>query len=86
MFSAVLSKIGFKSGMLVLVGGLLLGMWSSISPAIGQKYTDLVTDDDGIALGHFGSIGYYISAFIGSKIGNPKDSTENIKIPEKLNF
>ena len=86
MFSAVLSTIGFKGGMLVLTGGLLLGMWSAISPAIGQKYTDLVTDDDGIAMGHFGSIGYYVSAYIGSKIGDPKDSTENIKIPEKLNF
>lgn len=86
MFSAVLATIGFKGGMLVLTGGLLLGMWSAISPAIGQKYTDLVTDDDGIAMGHFGSIGYYVSAYIGSKIGDPKDSTENIKIPEKLNF
>lgn len=86
MFSAVLAKIGFQGTTLVLVGGLLLGMWSAISPAIGQKYTDLVTDDDGIAMGHFGSIGYYIAAYIGSKIGNVEDSTENIKIPEKLNF
>ncbi|MGL5779754.1 PTS ascorbate transporter subunit IIC [Cetobacterium sp.] len=86
MFSAVLAKIGFTGGVLVLVGGLLLGMWSAISPAIGQRYTDLVTDDDGIAMGHFGSLGYYVSAFIGEKIGNPEDSTENIKIPEKLNF
>ncbi|MGL6114258.1 MAG: PTS ascorbate transporter subunit IIC [Cetobacterium sp.] len=86
MFSAVLATIGFQGGLLVLAGGLLLGMWSAISPAIGQKYTDKVTDDDGIAMGHFGSIGYYIAAYIGEKIGNPEDSTENIKIPEKLNF
>ena len=86
MFSAVLSTSGLKGGMLILVGGFLLGAWSAISPSIGQKYTDLVTDDDGIAMGHFGSLGYYLSAFIGSKVGNKEDSTENIVIPEKVNF
>ncbi|MCF2624986.1 PTS ascorbate transporter subunit IIC [Fusobacterium perfoetens] len=86
MFSAVLSTSGLKGGMLILVGGFLLGAWSAISPSIGQKYTDLVTDDDGIAMGHFGSLGYYLSAFIGSKVGNKEDSTEDIVIPEKVNF
>ena len=86
MFSAVLSTSGLKGGILILVGGFLLGAWSAISPSIGQKYTDLVTDDDGIAMGHFGSLGYYLSAFIGSKVGNKEDSTENIVIPEKVNF
>ena len=86
MFSAVLSTSGLKGGMLVLVGGFLLGAWSAISPSIGQKYTDLVTDDDGIAMGHFGSLGYYLASFIGSKVGNKEDSTEDIVIPEKVNF
>ena len=86
MFSAVLSTSGLKGGILILVGGFLLGAWSAISPSIGQKYTDLVTDDDGIAMGHFGSLGYYLSAFIGSKVGNKEDSTEDIVIPEKVNF
>lgn len=86
MFSAVLSTSGLKGGMLILIGGFILGAWSAISPSIGQKYTDLVTDDDGIAMGHFGSLGYYLSAFIGSKVGNKEDSTEDIVIPEKVNF
>lgn len=86
MFSAVLSTSGLKGSALILVGGILLGAWSAISPSIGQKYTDLVTEDDGIAMGHFGSLGYYLSAFIGSKIGNKEDSTEDIVIPEKVNF
>ncbi len=86
MFSAVLATIGFKGSSLILLGGILLGTWSAISPAIGQKYTDKVTDDDGIAMGHFGSLGYYLAAFIGEKIGDASKSTEDIKIPEKLNF
>lgn len=86
MFSAVLSTSGLQGLKLILVGGFLLGAWSAISPSIGQKYTDLVTEDDGIAMGHFGSLGYYLSAFIGEKLGNKEDSTENIVVPEKINF
>ena len=86
MFSAVLSTSGMKGTTLILIGGILLGAWSAISPSIGQRYTDLVTDDDGIAMGHFGSLGYYLSAFIGEKIGDKENSTENIVIPEKVNF
>lgn len=46
---------------MVIIGGFLLGAWSAISPAIG-RYTKRVTEDGGIAMGHFGSLGYYLSA------------------------
>jgi PTS system ascorbate-specific IIC component len=86
LLSAVLGTSGMKGLELILCGGFILGAWSSISPAIGQKYTNKVTDGDGIALGHFGSLAYYISAWVGSKVGKPEESTEKIKIPEKWGF
>lgn len=86
LLSAVLGAIGFKSTPLVLVGGFFLGAWSAISPAIGQKYTLKVTDGDEIAMGHFGSIGYYLSAFVGSIVGKGSKSTEDIHVPEKFGF
>lgn len=86
LLSAVLGALGFKGYILIFLGGFFLGAWSAISPAIGHKYTLKVTDYDEIAMGHFGSLGYYLSAWIGSKVGNPKDSTENIKIPEQFGF
>lgn len=86
MLSAILATSGLKGISLILGGGFILGAWSSISPAIGQRYTDVVTDDDGIAMGHFGSLGYYLAAFIGSKVGDKEKSTEHIAIPEKYNF
>lgn len=86
LLSAVLSTAGLKGIVLVLVGGFFLGAWSSISPAIGQRYTLKVTDGDEIAMGHFNSLGYYISSWIGEKIGKEEDSTENIEIPEKWSF
>ena len=39
LFSAVLQAAEFQGWMLILIGGFLLGSWSAISPAIGQRYT-----------------------------------------------
>lgn len=86
LLSAVLGAIGFKGMALVAVGGFILGAWSAISPAIGHKYTLKVTDGDEIAMGHFGSLGYYLSAWIGSKVGKNSPSTEELHISEKWSF
>ncbi|WP_282920000.1 PTS ascorbate transporter subunit IIC [Ignavigranum ruoffiae] len=86
LLSAVLGALNFKGFVLILIGGFILGAWSAISPAIGQKYTLQVTDGDEIAMGHFGSLGYYLSAWIGSLVGSNSLSTEEIKVSEKWNF
>ncbi|MGY4105447.1 PTS ascorbate transporter subunit IIC [Ignavigranum ruoffiae] len=86
LLSAVLGALNFKGFVLILIGGFILGAWSAISPAIGQKYTLKVTDGDEIAMGHFGSLGYYLSAWIGSLVGSNSLNTEEIKVSEKWNF
>lgn len=86
LLSAVLGAIHFKGMSMILIGGFILGAWSAISPAIGQKYTLKVTDGDELAMGHFGSLGYYFAAFIGSLVGKGSKSTEDFEIPEKWSF
>ena len=86
LLSATLQTAKFESTSLVIVGSLILGLISAIFPAIGQKYTNEITEGDDIAMGHFGSLAYYISAFIGSKVGKKEDSTENLEISEKFSF
>lgn len=86
LLSAVLSTGGLSGTALVLVGGFILGAWSAMSPAIGQKYTLKVTEGDNISMGHFGSLGYYISAWVGKHVGNVEESTEDIDVPEKYGF
>lgn len=86
LLSAVLGASGMKGVEMILIGGFILGAWSAISPAIGQKYTLKVTDGDDIALGHFGSLGYYLAAWVGHFAGKPEESTEKIEIPEKWGF
>ncbi|MCR1898305.1 PTS ascorbate transporter subunit IIC [Irregularibacter muris] len=86
LLSAVLSTTGLEGTTLILIGGFVLGAWSAISPAIGQKYTLQATEGDDIAMGHFGSLGYYLSAWVGKLVGKPENSTEDIEIPEKYGF
>jgi PTS system ascorbate-specific IIC component len=86
LLSAVLGTSGMKGIELILAGGFALGAWSAISPAIGQKYTMKVTDGDEIAMGHFGSLGYYLAAWVGKLVGNPEQSTEKIEVPEQWGF
>lgn len=86
LLSAVLGALDFTGWKLILIGGFLHGAWSSISPAIGHKYTLKVTDNDDIAMGHFSSLGYYVSAWIGGLVGKNSKSTEEIKVPESLSF
>lgn len=86
LLSAVLQTAGFEGIALIGIGGAFLGLVSAILPAIGQKYTLKVTDGDEVAMGHFGSLAYYVSAWIGGKVGNPDNSTEKMEIPEKWSF
>lgn len=86
LFSAVLQAAHFSNGELVIIGGFLLGAWSAISPAIGQRYTRRVTEDGGIAMGHFGSLGYYLSAWIAAKVGKADTSFADTEISEKWGF
>lgn len=86
LLSAVLGALGMSGWEMILVGGFFLGAWSAISPAIGQRMTLQVTDGDDIAMGHFSSIGYYVSGLIGKWIGKGSKSTEDIEVPEKWSF
>ena len=75
MIAVILSVAGFTSLPLILLGGLALGIIMSISPAFVQKYMVQLTGNDKVALGHFSSLGYWLSGFTGSLIGDKSKST-----------
>lgn len=86
LIAAVLSVGGMKGTPLVILGSIILGVWMVLSPAILQKYVREVTGSDDIAVGHFGSIGYFLAGFIGKLTGDKSKSTEEIKVPKSLGF
>ncbi|MDQ0177797.1 PTS ascorbate transporter subunit IIC [Bacillus chungangensis] len=86
MLAAVLSTGGITGVPLVIIGSILLGALMVFSPAMTQPFTRKVTNSDDFAMGHFGSLGYLTSGFIGAKLGDKSKSTETIPVPKSLGF
>jgi len=86
LISAVFATGGVTGVPLVIIGSVLLGLLMVFSPALLQPYVRKITGNDSIAVGHFGSLGYFTAGFIGKYIGDPSKSTETIKVPKSLGF
>jgi PTS system ascorbate-specific IIC component len=88
LIAIIMSIAGMGGAQLIITGALLLGLVMSIFPAIMQPTIEKVTGDDSLALGHFGSGCYWLSAQIGKLFGRDDDTTttEDINFPQGLSF
>lgn len=86
VLSLVLTTGGFKGILLVVIGSIIMGIWMVLSPALLQSTVRKITKSDDFAIGHFGSIGFLVSAFVGKLFGNRKKTTEDISVPKHLGF
>jgi len=86
MIGVILSTGGLTGIILVTVGALILGSLMVIMPAILQPFTREITESDDFAVGHFGSIAYFVSAHVGRLLGDKSKSTEDINVPKGLAF
>lgn len=86
MIAVIMTVSGFTSISLIIFGGLALGIIMSLSPAFVQKYMIQLTGNDKVALGHFSSLGYFLSGFVGNLVGDKSKSTEDIHFPKSLAF
>lgn len=85
MLAVVLSIGGLSGWTLYIAGGCVLALIMVLSPAYCQPTFKKVTGSDGVALGHFGGIGYAIAGKVGSLFKGSK-STEDINFPKRLIF
>lgn len=90
-FAAVIGLIFISNGMptwvTVIFGSLVLGFAGAGLPKLAQKYTDELTGNAGVALGHFNLIFYWFSGVIGSVIGGKnwqakKEKAANRELPD----
>ncbi|PPA69546.1 PTS ascorbate transporter subunit IIC [Jeotgalibacillus proteolyticus] len=86
LLAAVLSTSGMNGVVLVIVGSLILGSLMVLLPALLQPTMREITGSDDIALGHFGSIGYFVAAKVGKLTGDKTKTTEEVKVPKSLGF
>ena len=71
-------KFGTTVSLVMLIGFLCNLL---VAKFIAQPYMRKVTGDDELAMGHYVTVGYALSGWIGSKVGKPEDSTENLNLP-----
>lgn len=86
MIGIILTVAGFEGVQLVFTGALTLGLVMAFFPAIAQRYMRRITGNDDIAFGHFGTLGYVLAGWIGSKVGKNSRSTEEMNLPKNLSF
>ncbi|MCO0596949.1 PTS ascorbate transporter subunit IIC [Peribacillus butanolivorans] len=86
LIAVTLSVGGLNGVPLILVGSIILGVCMVLFPAILQPYVRKITGSDDFAIGHFGTIGYFVSATVGKWFGNKEKTTEQIKVPKSLGF
>lgn len=86
LLAILLKALGLSDVAAIAVGSIIHGFAAAIYPAIAQKSMNAVTGTDEIAIGHYCTLAYALSGWLGSKVGDPKDSTENIKLPGWLSM
>ncbi|WP_434334731.1 PTS ascorbate-specific subunit IIBC [Mycoplasma capricolum subsp. capricolum] len=74
----------------VISGALLVSIYMVLTPALLNNHVIRITKNDNLALGHTGSLGYWLSAIIGLGIAKiskkPSRSTEDVNFPKGLAF
>lgn len=66
--------------------GVLLGTYWAVASNLTVEPCQKLTDGGGFAIGHQQMFGVYIVSKIANKLGNPKKSLENLKLPGFLSI
>ncbi|MGG7141857.1 PTS ascorbate transporter subunit IIC [Clostridium nigeriense] len=86
VLTLVLKAFNVSDVVTIICGGIILGFSAASLPSLCQNYMNRITGSDSLAIGHYNHMGYALSGFIGSKIGDPEESTENFKFPKWLSI
>lgn len=86
MIAVILTVAGMEGAMLVIIGSLALGLIMGFFPALAQPFMKKITGTDQVGFGHFSTLGYILSGYIGKLVGKKSKSTEEINFPKGLAF
>lgn len=86
LVAILLKALGLGDVPTVFIGAIIVGLASVLYPAIAQPFMRKVTGSDDIAIGHYCSLAYALSGWVGSKVGDPKKSTESLNLPGWLSI
>ncbi|WP_440895476.1 PTS ascorbate transporter subunit IIC [Amphibacillus sp. Q70] len=82
----VLGALNTPMWMVIIMGGLITGLYMAVGPVLIYKSVCKVTGTKDLAVGHSGIVFYWISIMIAKLTGNKEKSAEDINVPKSLNF
>lgn len=83
---SVMPVLAGNTWLIILIATLISGFMMTFMPALSMPFMKKITGGDGFAMGHFGITTYALSGFLGQFVGDPEDSTENMKFPDWIGF
>ncbi len=87
MVTAALADGGAITGVpLVILGSIVMGIISTILPALIMPYVEKLTGSREFSIGHTTTVLAIIGAWVGKLVGNPANSTEDLEIPKRWAF
>lgn len=84
--TGVLGLSGLHGWTLVFVGAVIVGFTSVFFPALTSPYMKRITGGDSFVMGHYGTLSYVTAGYLGRFVGNPRESTENLRLPAWAGF
>lgn len=88
VLALVFIALGAPAPVTIIAGGIVLGFCGAALPTLAQKYMNKITGSDNLAIGHFNTIGYAFSGWIGKQIGKitkydpDKADSSNVNMPK----
>lgn len=77
---------GYNETTIIVLGSITQGLLLTLLPAISQPIVRKVTGSDAFAIAHLTTIGTVASGYIGGLVGNKENDTEDLELPESLDF
>jgi ascorbate PTS system EIIC component len=85
-FAILFHSFGLNLLATVALASVVFGAYMTLAPALAQPFMRKITGSDDIAFGHGQTLLNVTAGWLGGLVGKPEDSTEDIEVPQGLNF
>ena len=85
-FAILFHSFGLNLVVTVALASVVFGAYMTLAPALAQPFMRKITGTDEIAFGHGQTLLNVTAGWLGGLVGKPEDSTEDIEVPQSLNF
>jgi ascorbate PTS system EIIC component len=85
-FAILFHSFGLNLVATVALASVVFGVYMTLAPALAQPFMRKITGGDEIAFGHGQTLLNVTAGWLGGLVGKPEDSTENLEVPQSLNF